>query len=74
MKVGTTPTFVMPATFVTATKVRDRYGVSDMTLWRWLRDPKLNFPKPITINGRRYWREDSLSAWEDARAASPRNV
>jgi predicted DNA-binding transcriptional regulator AlpA len=64
----------MPATFVTATKVRDRYGVSDMTLWRWLRDPKLNFPKPITINGRRYWREDSLSAWEDARAASPRNV
>ena len=56
--------------FVSAAKVRQRYGVSDMTLWRWLRNPTLCFPKPITINGRRYWREDSLLDWERARGCS----
>jgi predicted DNA-binding transcriptional regulator AlpA len=61
---------VAARTFVTAARVRDRYGISDMTLWRWLRDPKLSFPKPITINGRRYWREDVLSQWEGTRELS----
>ena len=54
--------------FVSAARVRDRYGISDMTLWRWLRDPVLNFPRPMTIHGRRYWREDCLSEWEGARS------
>ena len=38
------------------TATRARYGVSDMTIFRWLADPKLCFPQPIRINGRRYWR------------------
>ena len=29
-------------------------GISDMTLWRWVRDGK--FPAPIKFNGRNYWR------------------
>jgi predicted DNA-binding transcriptional regulator AlpA len=52
-----------------ATPTRKRYGVSDMTLWRWENDPALGFPKPIRINGRRYWRIADLQAFE-ARQAS----
>ncbi|MCJ2058447.1 DNA-binding protein [Methylobacterium sp. J-048] len=47
-----------------ATPVRARYGVSDMTIFRWLADPKLGFPQPIRINGRRYWRLADLQAFE----------
>ena len=35
-----------------------------MTIWRWLKDKSLNFPKPLVINGRRYWRSDELEKWE----------
>jgi predicted DNA-binding transcriptional regulator AlpA len=44
-------------------------GVSDMTLWRWLNDPDLGFPKPIYIARRRYWREADVLTWLDAQAA-----
>jgi predicted DNA-binding transcriptional regulator AlpA len=50
-------------------QVRDRYNVSDMTLWRWMRNPKLNFPQPTIINRRRYWAEEELQQWERARAS-----
>ena len=42
-------------------------GISDMTLWRWLQDEELNFPKPFYIGRRRYWREADVIAWLDAR-------
>ena len=29
-------------------------GISEMTLWRWDRDPDLNFPPPVRINRRKY--------------------
>jgi predicted DNA-binding transcriptional regulator AlpA len=55
-------------------QVRARFGgISQMTLWRWLRNPGMNFPQPIIINGRRYWREDALSEWEGTRASSPQH-
>lgn len=43
-------------------------GISDMSLWRWLHTPALNFPKPIVIARRRYWPEAEVLAWVDARA------
>jgi predicted DNA-binding transcriptional regulator AlpA len=50
---------------LTAKQVRTRYGgVSDMALWRWLRDERLAFPQPIVINSRRYWRLSDLAQWE----------
>ena len=53
-----------------AGQVRARYGgVSDMTLWRWLHDEELRFPQPIRINGRRFWKEDDLTAWERTQMA-----
>ena len=51
-------------------EVSNRYGVSDMTLWRWERDAELKFPKPTRINGRRYWLLVQLEAWERARASN----
>jgi predicted DNA-binding transcriptional regulator AlpA len=53
--------------FLPAAKVRGRYNVSDMSLWRWLKDPALNFPEPIRINGRRFWRLSNLETWEKSR-------
>jgi len=48
----------------TALQVRAAFGgVSDMTLWRWLADPELGFPKPIVVRRRRYWRRSERIAF-----------
>ena len=53
---------------LTANSVRARLGgITDMTLWRYLHNPSLSFPKPIYINTRRYWREDVLFDWIETR-------
>jgi predicted DNA-binding transcriptional regulator AlpA len=57
-------------TFQTGPQVEARYGVTDMTIWRWLKNPKLGFPQPtMTVNGRRYWDEAELRQWELSRVA-----
>jgi predicted DNA-binding transcriptional regulator AlpA len=51
--------------YLQARQVRHRYGsIADMTLWRWLQDTDLKFPRPIRIGQRRYWRLSDLIAWE----------
>jgi hypothetical protein len=57
-------------TYLNRREVRKRYGnISNMTLWRWERDKRLNFPKPsLEINGRGYHEEDSLDQWDCERA------
>lgn len=35
---------------IPASKVRDRYGISDMAIWRWLHDVRMGFPQPLRIN------------------------
>jgi predicted DNA-binding transcriptional regulator AlpA len=61
-----------PTRYLTGPDVRRRYNISDMSLWRWLHDNALAFPRPaLVVNGRRYWREDDLLAWEHNRAARP---
>ena len=50
-------------TLIAAKAVLARYGgICGMTLHRWVRDPDLNFPKRLLINGRRYWRLSELLA------------
>ena len=39
-----------------------------LTLYRWMRDEKLNFPQPVKINRRWYWKLGELRAWERSRA------
>jgi hypothetical protein len=52
-----------------------RYGISNMTLWRWDRDETLGFPQPTWIRNRKYRDADELDAF-DARqrqSAGPTN-
>jgi predicted DNA-binding transcriptional regulator AlpA len=40
-------------------------GKSKMTLWRWQRDEKVNFPLPdAVINGRNYWYRSTIRRWQ----------
>lgn len=60
-----------PARRIPAAEVRMICGgISDMTLWRWLSDQALNFPRPIYLGRRRYWREAEVLAWLEAREVS----
>ena len=45
-----------PGALLPEAAVCRRYSVSDMTLTRWDRDARLDFPKPILIRGRKYRR------------------
>jgi predicted DNA-binding transcriptional regulator AlpA len=42
-------------------------GVSDMCIWRWMRDERVQFPHPIQINRRNYWRLGDLRQWQAER-------
>ena len=45
-------------------KVATRYGRCGRTIDRWTKDPKLGFPKPIVIRGKRFWDETLLERFE----------
>ena len=36
-------------------------GISDMTLWRWIR--YRGFPKPRKLNGQNYWKPEQVELW-----------
>ncbi len=56
---------------LTAAQTRARVGgVSAMCIWRWMRDPRVQFPAPTRINRRNYWRLGALRRWQAERAAS----
>src|SRR5262245_13858821 len=41
------------------------FGVTAMTLWRWTRDTKLNFPPPIAIRNRNFRSRQQLEAFKE---------
>jgi predicted DNA-binding transcriptional regulator AlpA len=49
-----------------------RWDVSDRTVDRWLANPKLNFPLPMRVNGRRFWLLSEILEWERQRAQRDR--
>lgn len=53
--------------YLPAAAVLQRYQISEMTLWRMLRDPELAFPQPILLKRRRLFDEEKLVAWERTR-------
>lgn len=57
--------------FVPARQVWERYGVTSMTLHRWLNDERMGFPKPVYLGRYRYWKRGDLEAWEAQRQAVP---
>jgi predicted DNA-binding transcriptional regulator AlpA len=51
-------------TLLNSAQTKARCGnVSDMCIWRWLRDERVQFPQPIKMNKRNYWRLGDLRAW-----------
>jgi predicted DNA-binding transcriptional regulator AlpA len=51
--------------YLTSADVRARFGdISDMTLWRWLQNKQLEFPRPLLINRRRFFRLEEIEAFE----------
>ena len=50
---------------LTSKQVRARVGqVSDMCIWRWMRDDRVQFPQPMLMNRRRYWKLGDLRRWQ----------
>lgn len=54
--------------YLTTRQVCERYNISDRTVWRWQVDPKMHFPAPMTIKGRKYFNEEDLIAFERRRS------
>lgn len=55
---------------VNSKTVMERLGqISRVTLWRYQNDPELEFPQPVVLRKRRFWREDDLTNWVASRAA-----
>ncbi len=50
--------------FTTGPQVLERYQITEMTLWRWLKDDKLDFPKPMKIRRLRFWDPADLDAFD----------
>jgi predicted DNA-binding transcriptional regulator AlpA len=65
------PTPLADETWLTSAQTKALVGnVSDMCIWRWQRDERVQFPRPIKINNRNYWRMGDLRSWQAARSAT----
>lgn len=54
----------MTMRYLTSSQLRDMIGgVSEMTIWRWSTDESVNFPRPVRIGRRRFWRADEVERW-----------
>ena len=51
------------ADIMTVNDVCAHLGVSRVTLYRWIKDPKMNFPKSIKLNTRQGWRRKDIDNW-----------
>lgn len=63
-----------PERRIQAADVRDLLGgVSHMWIERRLNNPQSNFPRPVKIGNRRFWREREILAWIDAQGGAQSN-
>src|SRR5258706_4931402 len=55
--------------YVSRRELRRLFPVSDMTIWRWERDPEVAFPRPIKLgrNGRNFWWLPAILEWDSNR-------
>jgi hypothetical protein len=51
-------------------RLAEYLDVTEMTIWRWKRDPRLKFPLSGVINGIEYNDLDQIDEWLKARAIS----
>jgi predicted DNA-binding transcriptional regulator AlpA len=59
--------------YLSRRELRKLFPVSDMTIWRWQRDPHVAFPRPVKLgrNGRNFWWLPAILDWERRRLAGP---
>jgi predicted DNA-binding transcriptional regulator AlpA len=58
--------------YLTAVKVRKRFGdIAPVTLYRWIEDPEIAFPKPLKVGGRRFFKLKEIEEWEEKRKGNP---
>lgn len=53
--------------WVPAITLAEELGIARRTLGRWFVDTALEFPKPVEINGRLYFRRGDIEAWKISR-------
>lgn len=59
----------MPNKLITAANARELLGgISAMTEWRYIQDDTLNFPRPVKIRNRNFYREADIFEWINSRA------
>jgi predicted DNA-binding transcriptional regulator AlpA len=51
-------------TWLTGPQVRQRFSISAMGLYRWLKDARLQFPHPVKIRERLFWRLNEIEEFE----------
>jgi predicted DNA-binding transcriptional regulator AlpA len=49
--------------YLPAKQVCERFNISLMTLWRWVSNSAMGFPRPIYINRRRYFVESEITQY-----------
>jgi hypothetical protein len=51
--------------YINRDQLRALIPASDMTLWRWQRNPKVAFPAPVKFRdgGRNYWWLPAIRSW-----------
>lgn len=49
--------------FVSVKEVLEKFNISRATLYRWIDDVELNFPKPKKVRGCIFWVNESLDNW-----------
>jgi predicted DNA-binding transcriptional regulator AlpA len=52
-----------PDEYITTGKLAQMLGVSTLSIYRWERDPRLDFPTPSRVYGRKFWRRSEIFAW-----------
>jgi hypothetical protein len=61
---ATPPSDANPDNLIPDPVVCAEFGVTAMTLWRWTRDPDLNFPPAIAIRNRNFRSRKQLEAFK----------
>ncbi len=56
-------------TFLTIKAVASRLGVNRSTVWRYLKNPKLNFPRPVKFAGSVRFLSSEVTTWLATRRA-----
>ena len=51
---------------LTRAQLGRRYSWDARTIDRWVRDPKMNFPKPMLIGRSLLWSDSEVEAWEQS--------